>query len=295
MNIDLHSIYRLKSLFMKVPALVCVLLLTISSAFAQSDSNNVPRMANGKPDLTGVWGTGGVSFINPVVDEEGNVKCIVGCASVRAEEAGDSPAAAVPAAAAAPAAAPAPRGPDRPRYKPEYIAKVQDLNERQVETDPALRCINPGLPRIGPPSAIVQRPDQVVFLYDDLNGSFFRMIPTDGRGHWDNPETTYLGDSIGYWDGDTLVVEATNFNDITWLIDDGSFHTDKLRVTERYTRVGDTLQIATIVEDPDVLAEPWNMRPRTLVLDGNPMMEPIPCVEQDLDHIVDGTHHDNAR
>jgi hypothetical protein len=187
------------------------------------------------------------------------------------------------------------RGPDRPKYKPEFIAKVKELDEKQVEFDPALRCGNPGLPRIGFPDGIVQHANYITFLYNDLNGAFFRMIPTDGRGHNPNAEESYLGDSVGKWEGDTLVIEATNFNDETWLIDDGTFHTKELTVTERLRRIGDTIEYQATVEDPAVLAEPWKLRPRTMVLSDQPMHEPLPCIEQDLDHVIDGTHHDNAR
>ena len=69
--------------------------------------------------------------------------------------------------------------PGTPKYKPELLAKVADLSERQVETDTVLRCFPPGVPRIGPPAKIVHTTREVVFLYDDYNGSFYRIIPTD--------------------------------------------------------------------------------------------------------------------
>src|SRR5271170_2904046 len=68
-----------------------------------------------------------------------------------------------------------------PVYKPDYAAKVKDLDDKQEKLDPTLTCAAPGVPRLGPPNQIVQTPTQVVFLYTDLNGEFFRVIPTDGR------------------------------------------------------------------------------------------------------------------
>jgi hypothetical protein len=158
-----------------------------------------------------------------------------------------------------------------------------------------LKCGNPGLPRIGPPDAIVHRPGQIVFLYDDLSGSFFRIIPTDGRPHRADAEETYLGESVGKWEGDTLVVEAVKFTDETWLTDNGAFHTPGLKVTERLRRVGNKMEYQAVAEDSAVLTEPWQLRPRVLNLSNEPMHEPLPCVERDLDHVVDGTHHDNPR
>src|SRR5712671_3323201 len=211
------------------------------------------RLSDGHPDLNGVWENDGLSFINPQRGADGSVLCIVGCPQPKAAD-------------GAAAAAPPPRmaAPARPKYKEEFLAKVKDLNERQVKTDPALNCGNPGVPRIGPPAAIVQTPGQVVFLYSDLAGSFFRIIPTDGRPHRADAEDTYLGDSIGKWDGDTLVVEAVKIVDDTWLIDNGAFHSASLRVTERLRRVGDKLEYQATADDPQVLSEPWQMRTRTL-------------------------------
>ena len=262
------------------------------------DAAQSAKGAAKRPDLNGVWVNDGPSMINPQRGPDGSVLCIVGCrppATANAAPGTAEPGAAAPAAAAPPAAPRARPKPPRPTYKPEFQAKVADLDKRQVETDPALRCRNPGLPRIGPPSAIVQTENQVVFLYEDLNGSFFRMIPTDGRPHRADAEESYLGDSVGKWEGDTLVIDAVKFVEDTWLIDDGTFHTKDLKVTERLRLNGEKLEYQAIAHDPAVLAEPWHMPVRKLKRTAEPLAEPLPCIEQDLDHIVDGTHHDNAR
>jgi len=245
----------------------------------------VARLADGHPDFNGSWDNGnGYDFIKPQKGEDGSI-CISGC----------KPAA---APAASGGSAPAPRvamQPDRPKYKPELVAKVKDLEARQVDTDPVIRCKSPGLPRIGPPDKIVQRPGEVVFLYDDVSGSFWRIIPTDGRKHREDVDESYLGNAVGHWEGDALVVETMGFNEDTWLTDDGAFHTTDLRVVERLTRSGDTMEWQATAYDPAVLAEPWKVRPRKMTLMSQELQEPVPCVEQDLKHVVDGTHHDNPR
>jgi hypothetical protein len=172
---------------------------------------------------------------------------------------------------------------------------VKQLDDQQVKMDPALRCGNPGLPRIGAPDVFVQTPGQIVLLYSDLFGAAFRIVPTDGRPHRKDAEQTYLGDSVGHWEGDTLVIESVNFVDDTWLIDDGAFHTPELKVVETIRFNGDKLEWQATAHDPSVLAEPWAMRARTLKRSDKPLNEPLPCIESDLDHVVDGTHHDNAR
>ena len=186
--------------------------------------------------------------------------------------------------------------PGTPKYKPEFMAKVKELNNNQVNEDPALGCAPPGVPRIGPPHRIVQTSKEVVFLYDDLNGSFFRYIPIDGRPHRTDIEASANGDSVGRWDGDTLVIDVNNISEDTWLADDGLFHSKNLHVVERLRRDGTAMQWSAVVEDPGVLAEPWKMTPRTLKLMTNTEIEEAPpCQEKSLANMQDLTHHKNTR
>jgi hypothetical protein len=134
-----------------------------------------------------------------------------------------------------------------------------------------------------------------VFLYDDVSGAFWRIIPTDGRPHRTDVDPSYLGDSVGHWEGDTLVIEANQFNDDSWLTDNGAFHSADMRITERLHRVGDVIEYQTTVEDPKVLLQPWHPRMRVIKLTTNELAEPTPCVDTDLKHLVDDTHHPNPR
>ena len=260
----------------QIAVLVAAALAT-GTSLAQDDSQDTidtPRTGEGHPDLNGTWDNGsGIDFVRPQ-NIDGSI-CVTGCP--QPESAPPSNAVRLP--------------PERPTYRPEFMDKVRDLEARQVEEDPVLRCRNPGLPRIGPPDKIVQ----IVFLYDDVNGNYFRIIPTDGRGYRTGVEETYLGDSVGHWEGDTLVVETVNLIDETWLTDDGSFDTGDLRVVERLTRTGDTLQWQATSHDPAVLAEPWVQRPRIAHLTDVELVEAAPCIERDLPHMQDLSHHDNVR
>jgi hypothetical protein len=252
------------------------LLLFCSFALAQENADPLPRLAGGVPDLNGTWDNGsGIDFIEPVF--EGDSICLAGC---------DEPAAGEGAAAVPP---------DRPTYRPEYQTRVDELNASQVDEDPVLRCFAPGVPRIGPPDKIVQRADEIVFLYDDVSGNFFRVVPLDRSSHPTDTVPSYLGDAIGHWEGDTLVVETVNFNGETWLTDDGSFHTPDLRVVERLHREADRLIWRATAYDPEVLAEPWVLRPRTAYLTDIEIAEAPPCIERDLDHMLDDSSHDNPR
>lgn len=182
-----------------------------------------------------------------------------------------------------------------PTYRSDLVAKVDELRERQVEMDTVLRCLPPGVPRIGPPGTIVQTRREVVFLYDDYNGAFFRIVPIDGRPHRSDLPASYLGDSVGRFDGDVLVVETVNFTEDTWLTDNGAFHTRDLRVVERLYRVGNTIDYEAVAYDPAVLVEPWQARVQTLWLADRELEEPLPCEDRDLEHLTEGSYHENPR
>jgi hypothetical protein len=261
---------------------------------ANPASRPTPHLADGRPDLNGTWDhDGGISFVRPQTLADGSI-CVLGCppaAGTAPRGGGGNPAGRGAGARGGGQAA----APNFPKYKSEFLAKVKDLSDRQVQTDTALQCQPPGVPRIGPPAKVIQSAREVVFLYDDINGSFFRIIPTDGRPHRKGLPSSYLGDAIGRWEGDTLVVETVNFNEETWLIDNGAFHTADLKVVERLRRVGDSIEYQAVAHDPAVLVEPWAMRPQTLRLTDQEIEESPRCEDRDIEHIIDGSHHDNVR
>jgi hypothetical protein len=182
-----------------------------------------------------------------------------------------------------------------PKYKPELLAKVKDLDERQIDVDPAWYCAPPGVPRIGPPQKIVQTAREIVLLYHDLSGNFFRVVRMNGK-HREGLEVSAHGDSVGHWEGDTLVVDVRSLDETTWLTDNGAIHSDQTRVVERLRRDGNTLHYEATVHDPVVLAEPWKMNGRVLPLLANYEIEEAPhCVERDRSNIPDLGHHGNIR
>jgi hypothetical protein len=103
-----------------------------------------------------------------------------------------------------------------------------------------------------------------------------------------------MGDSVGRWEGDTLVVDVNQFTDESWLGADGWFHSDAMRVIERLHREGNTLVYSATVEDPIVFTEPWQIQPRTLRLQTDSsaaLMESPPCVEKSAPNMVTDHHH----
>ena len=190
--------------------------------------------------------------------------------------------------------------PNKPSYKPEAQKMVARLDRMQSKLDPAL-CKLPGFLRVGAPHQIVQGPGVVAFLYDSSDASFdfFRIIPTDGRQHRSPDDTLGLspsrnGDSIGKWEGDTLVVDTVDFNGEVWLGIDGWFTSPSLHVVERLRREGDILHYQATVEDPEVLTKPWVMPAAHVKLNRKSAridQEEPPCVEMDSTHTVTPEHH----
>ena len=202
---------------------------------AQTPPKTTPRAADGRPDLTGLWVAGNAGNRAPSTDAKGSVQVYLALPGLNPDSPNvfkemDSVAVKLRAA-----------NPNKPVYKPELLSKVKELSDLQAKLDPAFFCKLPGVPRMGPPAQIVQSTGLVVLLYGDQNA--FRVVPTDGRKHREDVEPSYLGDSIGSWEGDTLVVEANQFTEDTWLGSDGYFHSSAMRVIERFQRIGDVLQV----------------------------------------------------
>jgi hypothetical protein len=129
--------------------------------------------------------------------------------------------------------------------------------------DPVYKsCLPPGVPRIYThpfPMQILQTSDQIVMLFE--YDSIRRFIYTDGRAHETSLGPSWMGDSIGHWEADTLVVDTINLNDKTWLDRVGHPHSDALHLTERFRRVNhDHLLDDITIEDPKAYTKPWTAR-----------------------------------
>jgi hypothetical protein len=158
-----------------------------------------------------------------------------------------------------------------PTYKPEHWDKVIELDMWTNKYDPVMTCQPLGLPRQGPPRRIYQTENDVTFLYGqfaDAGGGLaeFRVVPTDGRQHGPDARyaAKYFGDTVGRWEGDTLVLDSIGFIDTTWIGRGGFFHSDKMHIVERLKREGDVILYDLTLEDPEVLVEPLVFPTRAL-------------------------------
>jgi hypothetical protein len=145
-----------------------------------------------------------------------------------------------------------------------YRADARSRKERNAAepaADPNQKCFLPGVPRatyMPSPFQIFQTPGMVIIVYQNVHA--YRIITTDGRPHIDGLPF-YMGDSRGRWEGETLVVDVTNFQGSTWLDMTGNYHSEALHVVERYTRTGDAEMIyEATIEDPEVFTSPWTIR-----------------------------------
>jgi hypothetical protein len=233
----------------------CLLLALLPVSLAAQGTPAVPRGADGKPDLTGVWQA---ASNRRGTWEEANTGGIAGFN-------------------------PGPR-PEPPPYQPWAAKKVLESFNRRGIDDPVAACLPPGVPRVHTvglfPMQIVQTPQSIVMAYEYLNA--FRVIAMNAK-HPDDLEPGFMGDSVGHWDGDTLVVDVTAFNDKTWLTATGTFHSEALHVTERFTRTDrDTIQYEATMEDPKVFTKPWVFRTTIMRRDGTRLRE-YACEENNVD------------
>jgi hypothetical protein len=269
-----------------------------------------PRAPDGHPDLTGVWNGLGDN-LNGVPNQIANNGVIIESETSARDLHSGLPINVFPRnttrglnneESERAAALLRRSGSNRPMYKPEYWDVVKNLDHNSNEEDPSNNCMPAGIPRAGIPSYISQHADHLMFVYPGQGGliatqTMYRMIPTDGRAHTPLQELdgTYTGESIGHWEGDTLVVDSWGFLENTWFDQIGGyFHTENMRVVERFRREGNTLTWTATVEDPDVLLEPWTTTPRVALLNPRPnaiLPESQPCSERDLSHIVTKEHH----
>jgi hypothetical protein len=245
-----------------------LLSLIAASAFAQR-GNSVPRGSDGKPDLTGVWQGG--STVRGSWDDANSGFGVGGSGKN-------------PDAPPVVGSNERPAGREAAPYQ-EWAAKkvLESFNKRAID-DPTALCLPPGVPRsvmLGLfPQKIVQTPKEIVVLYEYMNT--FRMIPLNAK-HPDDVLASYMGDSVGHWEGDTLVVDVIGFNDKTWLAGTGTFHSEALHVTERYRRVDrDRIDYEVTMDDPKVFTKPWTLTSTLMLREGTRLQEYV-CAENNLD------------
>jgi hypothetical protein len=222
-----------RTLTSRLAASIAIASLAICGS-AVAAKPQLPRLANGKPDFSGIWQT-------------------TSAADYDLEPHSNRP--------DAPPSAGVVEGDSIP-YLPAALEQKQKNFAARETNDPRLKCWTLGTPRgiyYPEPFQVLQRASDLTIVFQF--GQSVRTIWTNDTLH---PKTTdnefYLGDSRGHWEGDTLVVDVTDFNDETWLDRAGNFHSPQLHVVERWQFLDEnTVEYRATLEDPNVFAKPWNL------------------------------------
>ena len=204
-----------------------------ASATAAKVDQKIPRLANGKPDFSGIWQT--TSAADYDLEPHSNRKDAPPSAGI--VEGGEIP------------------------YLPKALEQKKKNFEARATDDPALKGYTLGVPRgiyYPEPFQIFQR-DKDLFLVHQF-GHSVRTIYTNKTEHPEDPNDWWLGDSRGHWEGDTLVVDVRHFNDKTWLDHAGNYHSDALHIVEKWQFLdANTIAYNATIEDPNVFSRPWTI------------------------------------
>jgi hypothetical protein len=237
-------------------AALIVLAFALSAGRTSGQATRAARTADGKPNISGIWQVTNTANwdllahnVRPAVPHPGVYpnRPVLGAPVVALGSVGIVP--------------PGPGvvdGNEIP-YKPEAAAQKKDNAEHWLDRDPEIRCYMPGIPRamyMPYPVQITQGTNKIQMVFSYANAS--RTIYLDAAPR--PPADTWMGHSVGKWEGNTLVVDVSRFNDRTWFSRSGDFHSDALHVVERFTPITpDALRYEATIEDPNVFTRPWKM------------------------------------
>jgi hypothetical protein len=224
-----------------IAAAAMAVTLCAVPAEAQSSAYQGPRSKDGRPDLSGIW-----QALNTANWD------------LQAHAAQAGHVVALGAQGAEPAGLGVIEGGEIP-YLPAALAQKKANYEKRFTDDPEIKCYMPGVPRatyLPFPFQILQSQKVIQISYEfaaTARTIFMEKMPPPPLDSW-------MGQSIGHWEGDTLVVDVSGLLDQTWLDRAGDFHSDALHVVERYTPVShDVLQYEATIEDPKVFSRPWKI------------------------------------
>ena len=252
MRMGIQMLKRVMKVVVAGAILTAAVLLAAQAA--QAPRYRAPRV-DGKPDLNGIW----QSMNEANYDLEGhNARAAL---ALRPGPYGPVPAASVLAFGAVGSVPPSlgvVEGGEIP-YKPEALAKKKENQENWVTRDPEIKCYLPGVPRatyMPQPFEIFENAKQIMITYqwDGAVRSIFMKDPGPA------PVDSWMGQSVGHWEGETLVVDVTGLNDTAWFDRAGNYHSDQLHVVERYTRTSpDVIAYEATMDDAKVFTRPWKI------------------------------------
>ena len=271
--------------FMVMTAIVCLAvgagvgtLMTRSGAEAAS---RPARTADGRPNISGIWQANNEAYWDLEAHEaRAGAVTQPGVYPYAYARVPAAPVLALGAAAIVPGSLGVVQGDGQIPYTPAAAMKKAENAANWIDRDPELKCYLPGIPRatyMPYPFQIVQSSAKIQMIYTFSNAA--RTIHLDQVAG--PPDDTWMGHSVGRWEGDTLVVDVTGFNDQSWFDRSGNFHSEALHVVERYTAASPHhLLYEATIEDPKVFTRPWKISmPLYRRLDANAQVLEYKCPE----------------
>jgi hypothetical protein len=223
-------------------------------------ATRMPRTVDGKPDFSGIWQALNEAHWD-LEAHEARPGAVMqqGVYPFEFTKVPAAPVVALGAAGGVPGSVGVVQGDGVIPYKPEALKTKLENGANWLDRDPELKCYLPGIPRamyMPYPFQIVQGSSQIQVTFTFSNAA--RVIHLgDVEGP---PDFTYMGHSVGHWEGDTLVVTVTEFNGKNWFDRAGNYHSEALKVTERFTPITkDAIHYEVRIEDPNVFTRPWTI------------------------------------
>ena len=268
--------WLLRSSVVAAVAAAVFAVVTLSPLTGQTRTPNIPRLANGKPDFNGIW--------QALNSANWDIQAHMARPALAMRP---GPVVPVPAkeVIALGAVGSIPPGVgivdgDEIPYRPEALAKKKENQENWLSRDPEIKCYLPGVPRANymPYPFQIFQSDKAFFIAYEYAGATRNVYLKDpGPPQVDS----WMGQSVGRWEGDTFVIDVNGFNDQTWFDRAGNHHTESMKVTERYTLTDpDHLQYEATIEDPRTFTRPWKISlPLYRHVNKNARLGQFKCVE----------------
>jgi hypothetical protein len=245
----------LKTSLVSAAAAAAVALVALPSLTGQTKAPNVPRL-NGRPDLNGIWQA--LNTANWDIQPH-NAKAALALRPGPVTPVPAKEVLALGAVGSVPAGFGVVEGDEIP-YTPEALKKKQENQENWLTRDPEIKCFLPGVPRatyMPFPFQIVQSNNSFFIAYEYAGAVRNVLMKDPGPAQVDS----WMGQSVGRWEGDTFVIQVSGFNADSWFDRAGNHHTEQLKVTERYTMTSpDHIQYEATMEDPQTFTRPWKIR-----------------------------------
>lgn len=258
--------------------LAAILVGAMISGAGQNQSTTAPRTSDGKPDFSGIWQANNSANWDLLTHEAMPARVMqTGVHQLSPVPA--APVLALGAVGGVPPGLGVVEGDVIP-YTSEALQKKKDNFEHWLDRDPEIKCYQPGVPRamyLPYPFQILQGTNKIMMVFEYADAQ--RTIHLDQVEPY--PNDSWMGHSVGHWEGDTLVVDVTSQIDKTWFDRAGDFHSDALHVVERYRMMTpDAIWYEATIEDPNVFTRPWKIAmPLYRHLEPNAQLMDYRCIE----------------